>query len=148
MHHVVQVTSGNVAPMVRWRRVCARIDADQAPDPEDATWLAEVCREAIEGGAPLREVFGLPGRGGAGGLARVVRLAQRDGLLRQLHTSCFPGLSARQAANEISALVARQRRSSRAPCNERERRMAELLALAEVPAAKRLRVILARSKAL
>ena len=132
----------------RWRRVCNRLDAGQAPEPEDASWLAAACRDTIEGGPPLREAFGLPGRGGAGGLHRVALLARRDALICDLRKACFPGVGIRPAARAMAMLARQQARSSRPPCDDRERRMLELRHIAELPSERRLRTILARPKAL
>jgi hypothetical protein len=141
------VTAANPTQFSRWRRVRARLDAGKAPEPEDAIWLASACRETIEVGTPLREAFGLPCRGGAGGLQRVALLARRDAMLRDLYEACFHGLGVRRAAREIAALADRQARSHRPPRNDSERRMLALVQVADLPSERRIREVLARSKA-
>ena len=140
------MTAAQPSQLSRWRRVRARLDAGHAPEPEDAIWLAAACRETIEVGTPLRTAFGLPCRGGAGGLPRVALLARRDALLRDLHATSFPEMGIRAAAREIIALANQRARSRRPPRDDREQRMLELVQLADLPSERTIRRVLGHSK--
>lgn len=114
----------------------------QPIDPADAAWLAARCCAAIEGGMLLREVFGLPARGGAGGLTRVARLANRDALLRvAAYRMHFAHLEPRAAARAILEAISRGRRA-RHPGGSPADVMQQLAAGEDLPRERRVANVL------
>ncbi len=136
------MTVSATVQLARWRRVCAQRDAGQPLRSEDAEWLADVCRDAVDAGKPLRAAFGLPVRGGPGSLATVARLSARDALLRDVRRTYFAAMAPREAARAILEAAHRIQRP-----RSRERHVADealrpVIACGELPGERQLARIL------